>query len=108
MTLLITDGLPRGLGYFELDHRGTDAPLMDIPGGQRYFEADTYTCSHCQLVVIVDRSKTQYKCSGCAHHICDRCAAKKKAGAPCKTYLQAVDEAMESASRGLGSRIILP
>lgn len=104
--LLITDGLPRGLGYYELDHRLTDAPLGGLP---KHFEADTYTCSHCQFVVIINRAMPQYKCGGCNHHICERCAAKKKAGAPCKTYAQYVDERLEEAARRAdASPLILP
>jgi hypothetical protein len=102
--LLITDGNPRGLGYMELDHRATDAPP-----GLRHFEADTFTCSHCQRVEIINRNKINYKCSGCSHHICDRCAAAKKAGAPCKTYAQYVEEQLEQAQRQPEpSLIILP
>ena len=110
MTLLITDGLPRGLGYVEVDHRALDnAP----PGLPRHFEADTYTCSHCQRVVILNPSRVRerYKCRGCNHHVCDDCAAKRVAGEPCVTFAQVVDKVLEQAERGLrqpDSPIILP
>jgi hypothetical protein len=99
MTLLITDGLPRGLGYFEVDHRNAGAPA---PGGiPKYFEADTYTCSHCNGVVVMNplRKRERYKCNGCFHHVCDDCAAKLAAGAPCKTMNQVADEIREQALR---------
>ena len=98
MTLLITDGQPRGLGYLEIDHRASDAPP---PGVQRHFEADTYTCSHCQRVVVMNpmRKRERYKCNGCSHHICDDCAALRATGAPCKTWAQVVDEAASALNR---------
>jgi hypothetical protein len=93
--LLITDGAPRGLGYLEVDQRNVEAALP--PGVQRYFECDTYTCSHCQTVVILNplRKRERYKCDGCQHHICDPCAAKCYAGEVCRTYAQQVEEYME-------------
>jgi hypothetical protein len=94
--LIITDGLPRGLGYYEIDQRATHAP-----GVQRHFEADTYTCTHCNAVVVLNPSRVRerYKCNGCAHHICDNCAAKRYAGEPCKTMQQVVGEILDAAMR---------
>jgi hypothetical protein len=100
--LLITDGLPRGLGYVEVDHRATPGNL--IPAGlPRHFEADTYTCTHCQRVVVLNplRKRERYKCGGCNHHICDDCAAARVNGAACKTWAQVVDEIAERAIRQL-------
>jgi hypothetical protein len=95
--LVITDGLPRGLGYYEVDQRNVHAPLP--PGTQRHFEADTYTCTHCQFVVVMnpERKRERYKCGGCNHHICDGCAALKAAGGVCKTFAQKIDEAINAA-----------
>lgn len=92
--LIITDGQPRGLGYVEVDQRPVDAALP--VSVQRYFEADTYTCTHCQTVVIMNhnRKRERYKCSGCNHHICDSCAGMRAAGNPCKTWTQKVEEAI--------------
>jgi len=108
MTLLITDGLPRGLGYLEIDHRATGAPMP--PGTPRHFEADTYTCSHCQVIVILnpERKRERYKCGGCNHHICDPCAAKRVAGNPCRTFAQVADEVRERALRQSAEPLILP
>lgn len=107
--IILTDKEPRGLGYYEIDHRALCAPLpFGLP---RHFEADTYTCSHCEGVVVLNpaRKRERYKCKGCTHHICDECAAKVAAGAPCKTMKQVVDELREQASRHSDSHpIILP
>jgi len=91
--LIITDNFPRGLGYLQNDNRAS--------GGVN-LEADTYTCSHCQRVVIKnpDRTRERYRCRGCNHHICDACEAKRFAGEPCVTFAQIVDTALERAARG--------
>jgi len=106
--LILTDAQPRGLGYLEVDHRAVDTLP---PGVVKHFEADTYTCSHCERVVVLNpaRTRERYKCGGCKHHICDDCAAKKVAGGGCKTYAQFIDELRERDTRhpGLGS-ILLP
>jgi hypothetical protein len=97
--LILTDNEPRGLGYMEIDQRAVPAALP--PGVQRHFEADTYTCRHCEGVVVMEsmRKRERYKCSGCSHHICDGCAAKRVTGEPCKTYAQYVDELREREIR---------
>ena len=81
-------------GYLLLDNRGA---------GERQLEFATYTCSHCQFVVIKnpDRKRERYHCRGCDHLLCDNCAAARAAGASCKTFKQIVDEACELASRGI-------
>ena len=105
--LILTDSEPRGLGYLEIDHRAVCAPVAP---GMRHFEADTYTCSHCQFVVVMNpaRKRERYKCPGCNHHVCDDCAAKKFAGAPCKTFWQQADEVLERVVRQPNPTIILP
>lgn len=107
--LIITDGLPRGLGYLEIDNRAAGSELP--PGTARHFEADTYTCTHCQAVVVLNpnRKRERYKCAGCNHHVCDDCAAKRVAGEPCRTYRQYVNEILERDQRHPEfSHIILP
>jgi len=106
MTLLITDGLPRGLGYVEIDNRASGMPV-----GQAHFEADTYTCTHCSKVVILNllRKRERYKCTGCNHHICDGCAADMVAGGKCETMQQKYEKYLEKVLRQLpSSPIILP
>ncbi len=107
MTLLITDGLPRGLGYYEIDHRAAHDELPK--GTPRHFEADTYTCTHCNAVVVMNpaRVRERTKCRGCSHHICDRCAAALAAGATCRTYAQFVAEAQERVIRQPDSGVII-
>lgn len=108
MTLIRTDAEPRGLGYLEVDQRNVEAVLP--PGVVRYFETDTYTCTHCTTVVILnpERKRERYKCQGCSHHICDDCAAKRVSGEPCRTFMQHAIEALEQAARQPEPSIILP
>lgn len=98
---------PTDLGYLLLDHRATDAPAGLPP----VFEAATYTCTHCNAVVVLNpkRTRERYKCVGCNHLICDPCAAERHAGAPCKTALQKFDEFLAQAERRAEANpLILP
>lgn len=92
--LIITQ--PAGLGYLQQDNRA---------GGGVNFEAATYTCTHCEAVVVLnpERRRERYTCRGCSHLICDGCAALRTAGAPCRTYAQKLDELYEREMR-----LILP
>jgi hypothetical protein len=99
---------PVGLGYLQLDNR--NAP---VPGLPAMFEADTYTCTHCCRVVVMnpERKRERYKCRGCDHHICDPCAAHRAAGGGCKTFKQLADEIMTAAEKAAttgDSLIVLP
>jgi CRISPR/Cas system-associated protein Cas10 (large subunit of type III CRISPR-Cas system) len=101
--LLITDGLPRGLGYVEVDNRASG-----LPPGRNYFEADTYTCTHCSVVVVLnpERKRERYKCHGCNHHICDTCAAVMVAGGKCETMQEKFEKHVEQVLRQSASSLI--
>lgn len=106
--LIKTDDRPSGLGYYLIDQRASGIPVF---GGNTMFEADTYTCRHCEFVVLLNKYRTRprYKCRGCTHLICDRCAAIVEAGAGCRTMEQKIDELREQAARPAESpAIILP
>ncbi len=95
------------LGYLMVDNRASG----DAPPGCRgaLFEAATYTCTHCQRVVVMnpERKRERYKCSGCTHMICDDCGAKRASGAPCKTWAQLIEEYAEAEARGLKSDVLI-
>jgi hypothetical protein len=103
--------LRRHEGYFMLDHRNapslTDAATvaagLPVGAGRGLFEAPTYTCSHCQVVVFLNPNRTRERayCKRCDHLICDECGAKRAMGAECKTMKQILDEAQEAAEKGL-------
>jgi hypothetical protein len=93
--LLRTNGLPSGYGYLELDHRAAGNAPQGLPN---HFEADTYTCTHCSAVVILNpaRVRERYKCKGCSHHICDNCAAEMAVGGTCLTMQEKYERHLES------------
>jgi hypothetical protein len=103
-------------GYLMIDHRASYMPVPDevmlkdgLPAGsgKGLFEAPTYTCSHCQYVVVINPKRTRERayCRGCDSYICDGCGVLKKNGAPCKTYMQFIDEVATATERNL---IIVP
>lgn len=95
-------------GYLLVDNRHSD-PVPDElviaaglpPGaGRGLFETATYTCSHCQAQVVMNPSRTRERayCRGCAHVICDGCAAEKARTLVCKTFEQRIDEYLNTVS----------
>lgn len=105
-------------GYFMLDHsqtEGLDAATERAAGlppgaGQGLFESSTYTCTHCQTVVLMNpaRRRERSYCTGCDHYICDGCGAVRALSGRCRTVAQILDEAMEQASRQPVPSILLP
>lgn len=107
--LITTDDNPSNLGYFMIDQRATGLPVSN---GRPLLECATYTCTHCERVVMMnqDRQRPRYKCFGCHHLICDPCAAEKAAnGGRCVTYQQKLAEihARETAQGSGDGSIIL-
>ena len=104
-------------GYFLLDHRGSmglpDETVRQSglpPGsGRGLFETSTYTCSHCEAVVVQnpDRKRERAYCRGCDHMICDPCAAIKAQTLKCKTFKQVVDELMAQAAQQANGPLVL-
>lgn len=98
-------------GYLLLDH--SDSPGVsdealsqhELPrgAGRTFFEAPTYTCSHCQRIVIVnpDRVRDRAYCRKCDHRICDECGGVAAATGECRTFRQVIDEVQEAVARGL-------
>ena len=114
-------------GYMLIDHRnspGVPDNLMVADGlisgsGKGLFESATFTCSHCEAVVIMnpDRSRSRGYCPKCNHYVCDACEQRRVAsGYECKPFKAMVEELLneaakkpaESASEVFQSPIILP
>jgi hypothetical protein len=97
-------------GYMLLDHRAaTPVPeeimvQQGLPSGagKGIFETPTYTCSHCQYVVVMNplRTRDREYCRGCDSYICDGCGLLKKQGTPCKTFAQIIDEHLNAVESG--------
>ena len=98
--LIKTDEDRTDLGYYMIDHRACGLPTS---AGRPLFECATYTCTHCERVVVMEQTRTRprYKCGGCSHLICDPCAAEKQAvyGGLCVTYKQKLDAVVEREIR---------
>jgi hypothetical protein len=89
-------------GYLLIDHRaspGIDhatARMFGAPcvGEGQMLEAPTFTCSHCNGVVIVnpDRRRERAYCRRCDHLVCDGCGAVGE----CRSFARAMDLAQEN------------
>jgi len=99
-------------GYLIIDHRACYMPVPDnvlhssglpMEAGRGLFETATYTCSHCQYIVVLNPKRTRERayCRGCDSYICDGCGEKKKLGASCKTFAQVADEYLNSVEKAL-------
>jgi hypothetical protein len=96
-------------GYLLVDHRNSpgvpDSLIVQagLPAGAGagVFEAPTYTCKHCQRIVVMnpDRQRERTYCRGCQHLICDDCAVIKAQTLECKTFDQVIDQILTSATR---------
>ena len=104
-------------GYLMIDHRAARTSIPEevlikngLPAGagKGLYETPTYTCSHCQYVVVMNplRTRDREYCRGCDSYICDGCGLLKKQGNPCKTYAQIGDEILNAAASGVP--LILP
>lgn len=101
-----------------IDHRyspGISPELLkacDMPmeAGRGFFEAATYTCSHCQRVVIINplRNRDRAYCRKCDHYICDQCGAVMAATLECKTFKQIIDEVQNAVATNQPVNILLP
>lgn len=110
-------------GYFLMDHRESpgvpDALVVKeglLPGaGRGVYESPTFTCSHCQFVVVMnpDRSRDRGYCRKCDHLICDRCeTVKAQSGGECRSFKKLVDLLLSDAAKGgevsQSSTILIP
>lgn len=118
--------LRRFAGYFMADNRNSEGvsdeflnaahPTAELHNGagKGLLECDTYTCSHCQVVLIINHLRTRERayCTGCDHIICDRCGAIRASnGGLCKTFKQLADELQEMGARQMQatqSGLLLP
>jgi len=93
-------------GAILIDHRSSPGitPEMtrftNLPAGagQGVFESPTFTCSHCQHVVVMNSARTRSRgyCRKCDHYICDGCEGKRVlSGGVCYTYKQFMDDLCE-------------
>lgn len=104
-------------GYLLIDH--SDSPGFTpeeaqaggwgktMPVGSKKFEFATYTCSHCQRMVVRNpgRERERGYCPKCDRIVCDECEAARVQTGICKPFSQVVDEYIENLAKG---RILIP
>jgi hypothetical protein len=98
-------------GYFLQDNAGTPGVPDEIivahglPSGAGYikFESATFTCSHCQVVVVMnpDRGRSRGYCKHCDHYICDKCEAQRFLGLRCYPYQARGKDYLEQIDKGV-------
>lgn len=96
-------------GYLFIDHRNspglteaqTVAAGRPVGAATGLFEAPTYTCSHCQYVVVMhpNRQRERAYCAKCDHYICDACGVVKALNGECRPMEKIFDQVMEQAVR---------
>jgi len=67
---------------------------LPLGSGKGLFEAPSFTCKHCQSVVVMNpnRQRERAYCRGCDHLLCDACGAERALTGQCKTFDQKIDE----------------
>lgn len=94
-------------GYLYIDNRNSPGvpdsqmiPLGYVAGaGKGLYESATYTCSHCNRVVVIEPKRTRERgyCRKCSSRVCDPCTAIMASTLECRTMKQVIDEALELA-----------
>lgn len=75
-------------------------PLGYAPGaGKGLYESATYTCSHCNRVVIIEPRRTRERgfCRKCSARICDPCTEVMAKTLTCRSMKEIIDETLEQA-----------
>lgn len=89
-------------GCLIIDHRESpgitpeQARFGPAVGKGKMLEAPTYSCVHCQRVVIMNplRTRARVYCGKCDDYVCDPCEARRALNqhAPHKSFAQIADE----------------
>ena len=105
--------LARHEGYMYLDNRnssGVDDAVMTklgypVGAGKGLFESATYTCSHCNAIVIIEPKRTRERgfCKGCGQRICDACNVVRQQTMVCYSMAQKIDELREHDAKQVES-----
>lgn len=99
------NSLRRHEGYLLIDHRASPGVSEDFIRSTRkaaltapegaLAEAATFTCCHCQAVVVVNRKRTRPRgyCAKCDHLVCDNPICSKE----CMPFAKILDVAEKEA-----------
>lgn len=93
--------------YIDNRHAPVDDATMValgyVPGsGRGVYESATYTCSHCNCVVVIEPKRTRERgyCRKCDQRICDPCNALKAMNFECLPMKKLADDVQEAAAVG--------
>jgi hypothetical protein len=97
-------------GYYLIDNRlGPGVPdeamvQQGLPPGSGHgiFESATFTCSHCEVVVVKnpDRSRERAWCKKCDHYICDTCGLALHQTGVCYPFKSKVIDILAEIDKG--------
>ena len=114
----MSTSLKRHEGYMMIDNRNSPGVPDEVlvkqglpPGaGQGLYESATYTCSHCQSVIVMEPKRTRPRayCGKCDQRICDACEFIRTQTLECHTMNRVIDNVLELASRGLDPEPAFP
>jgi hypothetical protein len=103
-------------GYFCLDHTASPGLPDEVvvpqglpPGaGKRLFESSTFTCSHCEVVVVKnpDRSRERAWCKHCDHYICDVCGSELHRTGICYPFKARVADMIDAELAKAASTVV--
>lgn len=92
-------------GVILIDHRNSPGVTeemsrftnLPVGAGQGVFESPTFTCSHCQRVVVMNPARTRSRgyCKKCDHYVCDGCEDIRVKTGICYTYNEFLDDICE-------------
>lgn len=95
-------------GYLLIDHRNSPGipdevvvkAGMPAGAGRGVYESATYTCSHCQRVVVINPLRTRARewCFKCDHYVCDGCAKVMATTGECLTFQRVINEYQDANS----------
>ena len=105
-------------GYMMIDNRNSEgipdglvvASGLPVGAGHGLYESATYTCAHCQSIVVIEPKRTRERafCTSCAQRICDACGIIRSKTMECKTFVQMIDELQEAdLKRNISPSILL-
>lgn len=82
-------------GYLLIDDRASGGHMV---------EAGTYTCNHCQHIIVevqqgLTRTTPREFCRGCGMYICQSCAATRAKTGECVPFAKIVDQVLSAAEK---------
>lgn len=106
-------------GVMTIDHSASPGVPDEImvksgywPGaGKGKQESATFTCAHCERVVVVNPKRTRERgyCPKCDHYVCDTCETHRVAsGYQCFNFKAMVDRLLNKAEKDRVSEVFQP